>query len=327
MHPDQSLTSCLWRDRECRFDLKEADLRQDKGEVLVDHLGEIEDTKGNNGQKGRLLVTNLRLVWISDRRVRTNLSIGYSAILNLAIRGADSRLCGKTRALYVLAKHNGTRFQFIFTNCIPKTPRLFTTIQAVHRAYETSKLYREIRLRSAVVDDAQLVLLPHEEIYEEIDGIWNLSAEQGQLGKMFVTNVRFVWYAKANEMHNISVSYYQVLDIVVKDTKYGKTMVVKTTKGSGGYTLGFRIDPPERAVKTVQRMCGLLSVYCVAPIFGVDFEQESAPPPLEELTVDVEEDDVLITEVDGVGDAFAAYFAEANQSSEGEVVRERPAVR
>jgi len=23
-------------------------------------------------------------------------------------------------------------------------------------------------------------------------------------------------------------------------------MVVKTTKGSGGYTLGFRIDPPER---------------------------------------------------------------------------------
>jgi len=60
-------------------------------------------------------------------------AIGYSAILNLAIRGADSRLCGKTRALYVLAKHNGTRFQFIFTNCIPKTPRLFTTIQAVHR--------------------------------------------------------------------------------------------------------------------------------------------------------------------------------------------------
>ena len=42
-----------------------------------------------------------------------------------------------------------------------------------------------------------------------------------------------------------------------------------------------------QAVKTVQRMCGLLSVYCVAPIFGVDFEQESAPPPLEELTVDV----------------------------------------
>ena len=44
---------------------------------------------------------------------------------------------------------------------------------------------------------------------------------------------------------------------------------------------------PLQAVKVVHRMCGLLSVYCVAPIFGVDFEQESAPPPLEELTVDV----------------------------------------
>ena len=48
-------------------------------------------------------------------------------------------------------------------------------------------------------------------VWRQIDGIWNLSAEQGQLGKMFVTNVRFVWYAKANEMHNISVSYYQVV--------------------------------------------------------------------------------------------------------------------
>jgi hypothetical protein len=31
-----------------------SDLRQERGEVLIDHLGEIEDTKGNNGQKGKL---------------------------------------------------------------------------------------------------------------------------------------------------------------------------------------------------------------------------------------------------------------------------------
>ena len=69
---------------------------------------------------------------------------------------------------------------------VPNTPRLFTTIQSVHRAYETSKLYREVKLRSAVVDDRQLVLLPSEEIWSEIDGVWNLSHEQGQLGKMCV---------------------------------------------------------------------------------------------------------------------------------------------
>jgi hypothetical protein len=57
--------------------------------------------------------------------------------------------------------------------------------------------------------------------------------------------------------------------LLAKDTKFGKTMVVKTSKFSGGYTLGFRIDPPDRAMKVVKRMLGLLSVFCVAPIFGV----------------------------------------------------------
>eukprot|EP00729_Bicosta_minor_P017520 gene17520-7787_t len=145
-HPDPGMPALLWRDRECRFDMKETDLQQEKGEVLIDHLGEIEDTKGNNGQTGRLMVTNLRLIWVSDKRTRTNLC-------------ADSKLRGKTRALYVMAKNGATRFQFIFTNCVPDTPRLFTTIQAVHRAYETSKLYREVRLRSAVVDNGELILL------------------------------------------------------------------------------------------------------------------------------------------------------------------------
>jgi Bardet-Biedl syndrome 5 protein len=296
------------------------DLRQDKGEVLIDQLGEIEDTKGNNGQTGRLLVTNLRLIWVSDRKTRTNLSVGYTAIASLSIKGADSKLRGKTRALYVLAKNGDTRFQFIFTNCVPDTPRLFTTIQAVHRAYETSKLYREVRLRSAVVDNNELLLLPHEEIYEEVDGVWNLSHEQGQLGKLLVTNVRIVWFAASNELFNISVPYYQMKSLSVKDTKFGKTMVVKTSKYSGAYTLGFRVDPPERAIKTMQRVNGLLSVYCIAPVFGVDFEQEEAPPELKDVTVDIREDDVEIIDQEDPGDVFAAYLAEA-KTEEGAVVR------
>lgn len=76
---------------------------------------------------------------------------------------------------------------------------------------------------------------------------------------------------------NISVSYYQVAALLCKDTKFGKTMVIKTAKYSGAYTLGFRIDPPERCIKTMQRVNGLLSVYCIAPVFGIQFEQEEAP--------------------------------------------------
>ena len=43
------------------------------GERLIDHLDSIEDTKGNNGERGRLLVTNLRIMWHSKTLPRINL--------------------------------------------------------------------------------------------------------------------------------------------------------------------------------------------------------------------------------------------------------------
>lgn len=35
------------------------------GEKIIDKLDFVEDTKGNNGDKGRLIVTNLRILWHS----------------------------------------------------------------------------------------------------------------------------------------------------------------------------------------------------------------------------------------------------------------------
>ena len=32
---------------------------------IIDHLPLVEDTKGNNGDKGRFYVTNLRVIWLS----------------------------------------------------------------------------------------------------------------------------------------------------------------------------------------------------------------------------------------------------------------------
>lgn len=44
------------------------------GEHLIDKLELIEDTKGNAGDRGRLLITNLRLMWHSIAYPRVNLS-------------------------------------------------------------------------------------------------------------------------------------------------------------------------------------------------------------------------------------------------------------
>ena len=61
---------------------------------------------------------------------------------------------------------------------VKNSPRLFTTVQAVHKAYESSKLYRDLKLRGSIIHEGELILLPHEEIYNQIPGVWNLSSDQ-----------------------------------------------------------------------------------------------------------------------------------------------------
>lgn len=56
---------------------------------------------------------------------------------------------------------------------------LITTWILYHyRAYETSKLYRDLKLRGAMVQNKQLRLLPQEQVYDKVNGVWNLSSDQ-----------------------------------------------------------------------------------------------------------------------------------------------------
>ncbi|KAI5614148.1 polycomb protein SCMH1 isoform X1 [Silurus asotus] len=105
-------------------------------------------------------------------------AVGYNSVINITTRTANSKLRGQTEALYILTKSNNTRFEFIFTNVIPGSPRLFTSVIAVHRAYETSKMYRDLKLRAALIQNKQLRLLPREQVYDKINGVWNLSSDQ-----------------------------------------------------------------------------------------------------------------------------------------------------
>ncbi|XP_018877764.1 BBSome complex member BBS5 isoform X3 [Gorilla gorilla gorilla] len=293
-----SVLDALWEDRDVRFDLSAQQMKTRPGEVLIDCLDSVEDTKGNNGDRGRLLVTNLRILWHSLALSRVNVSVGYNCILNITTRTANSKLRGQTEALYILTKCNSTRFEFIFTNLVPGSPRLFTSVMAVHRAYETSKMYRDFKLRSALIQNKQLRLLPQEHVYDKINGVWNLSSDQGNLGTFFITNVRIVWHANMNDSFNVSIPYLQI---------------------SGGYVLGFKIDPVEKLQESVKEINSLHKVYCASPIFGVDYEMEEKPQPLEALTVEQIQDDVEI-DSDGHTDAFVAYFADGNKQQDREPV-------
>ena len=43
------------------------------GEFTIEKFESVEDTKGNNGERGTLLVTNLRIIWHSHQMPRVNL--------------------------------------------------------------------------------------------------------------------------------------------------------------------------------------------------------------------------------------------------------------
>lgn len=141
-------------------------------------------------------------------------------------------------------------------------------MQAVFRAYETTKLYRDLKLRGAIIRDKTLNLLPHEQVrphrtgrhsafaagiavraqraetssgmsmlavrksdcmptlaararacvcgwlarwvcrhqvFKHVQGVWNLSSDQGNLGTFYITNVRMVWHANLAENFNVSI--------------------------------------------------------------------------------------------------------------------------
>lgn len=121
-----------------------------KGETLIDSIPNVEDTKGNNGDRGNLLITNLRMIWFCDDNKKINLSVGYDCVLNSEIKDTNSLIKGSTQALYLRTRFQQSRFEFIFTSLVHNSPRLFSSFQAVTRSYETTKLYRDLKLRGAI---------------------------------------------------------------------------------------------------------------------------------------------------------------------------------
>ena len=70
-----------------------------------------------------------------------------------------------------------------------------------------------MKLRGAILQDKQLKIVPKEQIVNTINGVWNLSSDQGNLGTAILTNVRVVWYANMNELFNISIPYLQIASV------------------------------------------------------------------------------------------------------------------
>lgn len=310
------MSDYIWQHREIRFDVPFAQLSLRKGENLIDSIPNVEDTKGNNGDKGNLLITNLRLIWFWDDNKKINLSIGYDCILNSEIKDTNSLIKGSTQALYLRTRYQQSRFEFIFTSLVKNSPRLFSSFQAVIRSYETTKLYRDLKLRGAIVQDGEIILLPKEQVFNKYTGVWNLSSEQGNLGSFYITNIRIVWFANLAEGFNVSLPWTQIKNIKIKESKFGTALVLETSEFSGNYILGFKLENLEDVYAEIT---ALYKVYTQSPIFGVEWALEEVNNDIEKVTIPHIEDKFEEMDYSTLGPniASAQYYLTAGADSLG----------
>ncbi|KRY33478.1 Bardet-Biedl syndrome 5 -like protein, partial [Trichinella spiralis] len=301
----------IWEDRDVRFDVDSKQLKLRNGEFIVDKSHGIEDTKGNRGQKGTLIVTNLRIIWLSHASSKINLTIGFNSITAIRTRSTLSKLVGKTESLYVLTKPGSTRFEFIFSIINQANAKLFASILIVFRAYETSTSYREVKMRTPIIVRETLKLLPLEEQCKRVEGTWNLYSDEGDLGVLIMTNVRVVWFATVNESMNISIPYLHIKSCRIKNSKFGLALVIETSVQSGSNIFGFRIDPQDRLEEVCRQIISLHSMFQVNPVFGVEVvrSQRIVQDDNETITIGLSTEDDIEIDSTGRADSLTAYFA------------------
>ncbi len=56
--------------------------------------------------------------------------------------------------------------------------KLFIFFEIQIRAYASSKMYRELKLRGAILSEKRLRVLPQETVINTVNGVWNLSSDQ-----------------------------------------------------------------------------------------------------------------------------------------------------
>lgn len=107
----------------------------------------------------------------------------------------------------------------------------------------------------------------------------------------------------------------------MRDSKFGKALVLETFTRAGGYILGFRVDPVGRLDDILKECKSLHTLFAASPVFGVDFVLEADAPHIQQLMQPrIEEDSEIVHDSHQDSHAVAAYYAE-DSAAEDEASR------
>ena len=71
----------------------------------------------------------------------------------------------------------------------------------------------------------------------------------------------------------------QTFQVRTRDSKFGMALVIESSESSGGYVLGFRVDPQEKLDQLYKEISSLHKIYSDNPIFGVDYNRTEKVKP------------------------------------------------
>ncbi|KAJ3214235.1 Bardet-Biedl syndrome 5 protein [Dinochytrium kinnereticum] len=304
----------FWHFREIRFDLPPSELSPTAGEDIVETFKDIEDCRGNPNQPGTFVITILRIIWVHPKNPRINLSLGHDCILtdSIALNGSSS--------VVLQARLQLAKFEFVFgTGIEGDAKRVAKALGDVGRAFGVSRGYRDFGVGVPIVCDGGLNTLALEVVQDKADNVLNLTTDKRPTGTLYVTNIRMAWHAIPHkESLNISMPFCQIQDVRIQSSKFGTTLVVETTAGSGSFLLGFQVLPVQRMREVAKTIKKCIKIYAGRPIFGMTRkggldsmkarELENAIAALEKM----KEDDVEIVSMDPT-EEFILKLAEQRQ--------------
>jgi len=263
----------IWQDKDIRFDVPKNQLALRIGEKIIDNIENIEDTKGCNGDIGIMLLTSLRMIWYCQSNVKINLTIGFDCILSSEIKQCSSKVIGETTALYLKCRFNNNRFEFVF-NSLTNTDIIFKRFNLINKAYDATRLYREIKLKGVLSQEKNIILLPEEQILNKFLSVSNLQNDQSLAGLLYITNVRICWFSNNIENYNFSLPWIQIRIIKLKDhAKFGKAISLETNKQLGGNTIMLKFNAGESLENVVRDLIQVHLKFLENPLLGVELSK------------------------------------------------------
>jgi len=132
------------------------------------------------------------------------------------------------------------------------------------------------RLRTAIIRDGSLLLLPHETVIATIPRVSNASTASPTLGTLHLTSIRLVWHAASNDAFNLSVPHTRIARVYHFNNNSAASnalLVVQTRAAPGepaGHKLGFFPDTDRALPALVEQIGKVFLLYAARPELGID---------------------------------------------------------